>query len=360
MTLYKQFKGAMKNKNEDPNDNVLLIDGTNFFIRNWSVNNTRNNNGDLIGGAIGFVRTLGFLSGLIRPSKIIVVFDGKGGSKRRKELNSNYKSGRAFSVRTVHGGEVALTNPKEAKENMLWQFSQLVTFLNTLPVKIISLDYIEADDVIAYLATEPFKDNKVVIASGDNDYLQLINENVCLYSPHLKKTICDTNFFEMYGFNSKNFIWYKCIIGDNSDSIKGVKGIGKETIKLINDFLTNNIYTKPEEFLTELNTYILAKLDTLDIKEKTQKSLFNKLSKLRSLINENEETIKMNFKLMQLLDVNISGNNKLIILKKANEIAKYNFSEFKLIMAKYNYALNITNIDNWYRNNFNSLVLNNK
>jgi 5'-3' exonuclease len=357
MALYTKFKSAMSIRNETPNDKILIIDGTNFFIRNWSVNDTRNENGELIGGAVGFIRSLGYLSGLIRPSKIIIVFDGKGGSKRRKDLNSNYKSGRGFANRTINGGEITLSDPRLVKENMLMQFSQLVTFLNTLPVKIISLDYIEADDVIAYLATKAFTENKVVIASGDNDYLQLINENICVYSPHLKTTFCSDNFLEKYGFNSKNFIWYKCLLGDNSDSVKGIKGVGKETIKLLNDFLNENVYIDPTDFLNNLNIYLINKLNNLDIKDKEQKKLYNKLNKINKLVNENTETIKLNFKLMQLLDVDISGNNKLIILKKADELAKYNFTEFKLVMAKYNYALNILNLDTWYRNSFSSLVL---
>ena len=76
-----------------PNDSVMLIDGMNLFIRVFSAIPTTNDDGIHIGGIVGFLRSLAFNINMIRPTRAIIVFDGKGGSNRRRKIFPQYKMG---------------------------------------------------------------------------------------------------------------------------------------------------------------------------------------------------------------------------------------------------------------------------
>ena len=75
----------------NPNDKVLIIDGLNTFIRVFSVIPTTNDDGIHVGGIVGFLRSLGYTINMFRPTRVIIVFDGKGGSTRRRKLYPEYK-----------------------------------------------------------------------------------------------------------------------------------------------------------------------------------------------------------------------------------------------------------------------------
>ena len=71
---------------DNPNENVLIIDGLNTFIRVFSVIPTTNDDGTHIGGIVGFLKSIGYTINMFRPTRCIIVFDGKGGSSRRRKL----------------------------------------------------------------------------------------------------------------------------------------------------------------------------------------------------------------------------------------------------------------------------------
>ena len=74
----------------EPNDSVLLIDGLNTFIRVFSPIPTTNEDGVHIGGIVGFLRSIGYTINMVRPTRTIIVFDGKGGSNRRRKIFPEY------------------------------------------------------------------------------------------------------------------------------------------------------------------------------------------------------------------------------------------------------------------------------
>ena len=80
--------------NGKPNDSVLLIDGMNLFIRVFSAIPTTNEDGVHVGGIVGFLRSIGYTINMFRPTRVIIVFDGKGGSTRRRKLFPEYKQKR--------------------------------------------------------------------------------------------------------------------------------------------------------------------------------------------------------------------------------------------------------------------------
>ena len=127
------------------NDRVLIIDGLNTFIRGFAVNPALNDDGLHIGGLIGFLRSIRYTCDILKPSRCIIVFDGKGGSPKRRKLYPEYKANRKVKSklnRNVDWG----TAPQDEQESMKQQMGRLIDYLEQLPLTLISIDNVEADD----------------------------------------------------------------------------------------------------------------------------------------------------------------------------------------------------------------------
>jgi 5'-3' exonuclease len=91
-------------------------------------------------------------------------------------------------------------------------------------------DDVEGDDLIAYYVKNKRKNERVVIVSGDRDLTQLINDEVCQYIPSIKKFVSPNNSVEELGVTHENTLTKKILCGDSSDNIKGIKGLGEQTL----------------------------------------------------------------------------------------------------------------------------------
>ena len=306
----------------EPNDKVLIIDGLNTFIRVFSVIPTTNDDGIHVGGIVGFLRSIGYTINMIRPTRTIIVFDGKGGSNRRRKLYPEYKQNRKTKYRVNRSYDFA--SQEDERHNMMMQLSRCVEYLGTLPITVMSYDNIEADDTIGYLCRQVLTDSQITVMSTDKDFLQLANGRIKIWSPTKKKMYDDKMVMDEYGINSHNYIWYRVLDGDKSDNIPGVRGLGLKTIKKKLPFLSENR-------IVEMNEVV----DTLP---------------------DSRDIIKLNYKLMQLSDVDISGSTKTKIIDKVNEpinrLIKFQFQkmflEDKLFTA-------LPNVTSWLTTNFNQL-----
>lgn len=161
-----------------------------------------------------------------KPDKIIVAFDISSSEKRTKIFNE-YKAGR-----------------HKAPEDLTMQFPIIKELLRMMNIPIVQKDGIEADDILGAIAKkEGKKENKIIILTGDRDYFQLVDINVNIRYP---KTIMGKTEYiiydnykinEEYGLTPEKLIEVKALMGDASDNIPGVKGIGEKTaLKLIIQF----------------------------------------------------------------------------------------------------------------------------
>jgi DNA polymerase-1 len=222
-------------------ERYLLIDGLNLFFRNFSAINAVNSNGVHIGGLGGFFRSLGALIRTIQPTQVYVVFDGPGSSNNRKNIIPEYKSARNVTRVTKHE---LFDNLEEEDDSKVDQIIRIIQYLQTLPVKTVSLSRVEADDIIAYLSsTLPTKpEDRVFIVSSDKDYLQLVTEKVIVYRPIEKEYYTTDTVKEKFNVTPYNFLLYKLLMGDNSDGITGIKGLGaKKLFKLFPELATQNL-----------------------------------------------------------------------------------------------------------------------
>jgi len=207
-----------------------MIDGLNLFFRNFAMMNMVNPDGVHIGGLGGFFRSLGAEIRRVDPTQVYVIFDGAGSANARKNLLPEYKSGRDLQRITNWEAFDDIEDEHDAKVD---QMVRVIQYLKTLPVKTITLPKVEADDVIAYLSDIiPEKpEDKVFIVSSDKDFLQLINKNVIVYRPMEKEFYTEETVVEKFNMSPHNFILYKTLMGDNSDKVKGVKGLGEKKLR---------------------------------------------------------------------------------------------------------------------------------
>ena len=210
-------------------ERVVFIDGLNLFLRNFAILNFVNSSGTHIGGLAGFLRSLGALINQIQPTSIYIVFDGVGASTNRRYLLPEYKTGRNLNRITNWDIFEDIGDENDAKVD---QIIRLIQYLKCLPVKVVSMDKVEADDIIAYMSKDMAKrfNTKSYIVSSDRDFLQLVDDNVTVYRPIEREFYDPRTVKEKFGIVPENFIHYKVLLGDASDKVPGIKGLGKKGV----------------------------------------------------------------------------------------------------------------------------------
>jgi DNA polymerase-1 len=290
-----------------------------------------------IGGVTGFLRSVASAIRQHKPTRCIIVFDGKGGSTRRKSLYPNYKANRA--VKTKFNRYEEFASLQDEQQSMKQQFGRMVEYLQALPITTMAIDQIEADDAIAYIANEIFTepDNRVTIVSTDRDFLQLVNERITVWSPVKKIMYTPAVMREEFGLDSKNYLLYRALTGDKSDNIPGVNGVGLKTMLKQFPLMTENAEVSVESFVEYAETV-------------------DKKYKIHETVAQNKELIELNYRLMQLKNVDISGNIKMLIMNLVNEeINKMDVLSFKRMFMEDKMYTVIKDLDNWISSAFNPL-----
>ena len=346
--LYKNILESVEvehNQNIDKHKNsrVLIIDGLNTFIRCWSSIPTMNGDGDHVGGVTGVLKSIGYAIRQTQPTRVVVVFDGKGGSQRRKKVFSDYKAQRDKNQLRVNRQYADLMNDEDERESMKRQFVWLNEMLNYLPITTMIYDGVEADDIMAYITTNLLKeDEQAVIMSTDKDFLQLVNDTTIVWSPTKKKMYNKKLVKEEYGIESKNLLLYRVLDGDKSDNIPGVYGCGIKT-------LVKRFPEITEE--TKLSVDDLFQLCEQKVEETKGKI------KIYKDILEAKEQILLNKDLMQLDDVDISGQIKMKTLDRFNEpISPLVKMDFMKILLKYKVVNNFGDINDWLKTTFGNII----
>ena len=318
-------------------ERILMIDGLNLFFRNFAMMNMVNPDGIHIGGLGGFFRSLGAEIRRVNPTQVYVIFDGAGSSNNRKNILPEYKSGRDLQRITNWDAFDNLEDEHDAKVD---QMVRIIQYLKTLPVKTLSIPKVEADDVIAYLSSIIPKDpkDKVFIVSSDKDFLQLINKNVIVYRPMEKEFYTEETVVEKFKMSPHNFILYKTLMGDNSDKVAGVKGLGEK---------------KLYKLFPELSEKDMTLDDIYNICESKFKE-----NVIYSRIIQGIDALERNYKIMDLSKPMIDKNDENYL----NEVVKskdihYIPDQFIAMYNEDKLGGMIRNLDFWLKDIFESLQL---
>ena len=337
LEVFRSMDFSDKDEGITLNDRVLIIDGMNTFIRSLAAIPTMDEIGNHIGGVSGFLKSVGYVIRKFKPSRVYVIFDGKGGSKRRREIYPDYKSGRKPLTRLNRTYD--MTTEQDEQDLMRYELVIVAKALMKLPITTITLDHVEADDIISYIAQHTVENGgESIIYSTDKDFLQLVGDGIKVWNPVRKKTYIPETVLEDYSIHPNNFLLYRALTGDTSDNLPGIKGLGMKTLlKFMPGFAT-------EQYLT------LGDVMT------TAKNPKRKL-KVTSKIVDEQESIKRNIKLMSLRSVMISDNNKMKILNKINrpQLSLHKYDLTKLLMET-NILPAMQNYDSWVVSTFNSLT----
>ena len=227
--LLKLLNEVQENTDSIPNkhERVLLIDGLNLFFRNFAILNLINSHGVHIGGLGGFLRSLGTLVKEIKPTSVYVVFDGPGSSASRKNMIPEYKSSR--NINRITNWDI-FDDIEEEHDSKINQIVRLMHYLECLPIKVLSIPKVEADDILACLSQQISSNpnNKSFIVSADKDFLQLVTNNITVYRPVEKEYYTPQTVIDKFQLTPHNFILQKTLLGDNSDNVKGIKGLGEK------------------------------------------------------------------------------------------------------------------------------------
>jgi len=268
---------------------VMIIDGLNMFLRSYIIIPSMDKRGNPNGGTWGFMKSLQKICRKFNPDEIVVCWDGVGGSEKKRTINKNYKQGRKplrFNRRMIE------LSVEKQEENKAFQQIRLMDYLNDMPVIQTMIDYVEADDVIAYVAQhKKYDDWEKVIVSSDKDFYQLVEGKCTLYRPIQDKLLEQKNILTEFGIHPRNFALARAMVGDKSDNLAGIPRVGLKTIRNRFSFMSSSVAHEPD--------------DIFEACENAQKPV-----SVHKNILENKELVNDNYKLMQLYSPNISNTHK--------------------------------------------------
>lgn len=302
----------------------LIFDGHNLFMRNYAVNPMMDQNGGSIGGIVGTIRSIKALINEVKPDRVFVVWDGPGGSKKRRGIFAEYKAGRKVRLNREFDSAGGVN---EDANNMHEQMDQVKPLLKFLGVTQVEIQDIEADDAIAYLVgcLEP---SPKVVVSSDKDLWQLVSDKTTIYWP-VKKTFITADSMTQDHCLPQNWVLVKALIGDNSDNIDGVKGVGPATVKKLFPELSQRAFTLVEFFQL--------------VEERAKEN-----KKARAIL-EAKELVSRNVDLMQLTSPVISATAASVIRNAAELTPVFNFTGFRLAMTIKGIQLTDTDLINTFR-----------
>lgn len=255
---------------------------------------------------------------------------------KRRKIYPDYKAKKKTTVRLNRIYEFN-SDLGDEHESLKKQLQRVVMYLQHLPLNMISLDNVEADDTIAYLALDYFKKWNVKIMSSDKDFLQLVDSRVNCWSPTKKKLYAPADVLTEYGIDSKNFVYYRIFDGDASDNIDGIKGCGLKTIKKAFPFLADNQLVT----LKQIYDYAVANRGKLKVYES---------------IIANWSTVERNYALMQLTESQVTTHAQLHVKDCLdNPINKLNRFEFSKLVTEDKLWNNLPNYQSWIGEVFTKL-----
>ncbi|XKM13527.1 DNA polymerase I [Orbaceae bacterium ac157xtp] len=296
-----------------PNKNpIILIDGSSYLYRAFFATPSFTNPlGEPCGAIFGVINMIRSLINQYNPTHIAVVFDAKGGSFR-KEIYSDYKATR-----------------DAMPEDLRVQVEPIHEIIKAMGLPLLCVEGVEADDVIGTLAKQAEKENlPVLISTGDKDMAQLVSNKITLINTMNNSIMDPKGVEEKFGVPPLKIIDFLALMGDTSDNIPGVPGVGEKTAtKLLNYF--NNI----DDIYNNIN-----KVDKLDIRG---------VKAVKQKLIDNEELAHLSYKLATIkLDVELNFTSEQLKREPVDTVKLkqiFEYQGFKKWLVELNHSQFIKN-----------------
>jgi len=200
---------------------VIIVDGNSFFYRAFhGLPPLTTKNGIPTGAIHGVINMLNKLIAK-KANNLIVVFDAKG-KTFRQEIFNEYKAHRP-----------------PMPTDLVSQLEPLKNIIQAMGIPVLSVQGVEADDVMGTLAKEfvKLKDEKVVLATSDKDFAQLVDENITLDNTMSNQKLDVDGVYDKFGVEPALIIDYLALVGDKVDNVPGVDGCGPKTaVKWLSEY----------------------------------------------------------------------------------------------------------------------------
>lgn len=259
---------------------IILVDGHNLLFRMFYgiPAPIKNSKGKDIRGLIGFIGSLKKLVDEFKPYSLYVIFDSETSKNSNLEIDKEYKTNR-----------IDYSNISE-EENPFSQLPFIKKALEYLKIAYLEVENNETDDLIASIVSKPINEYQYIIVSTDSDFIQLVNNNVFLYVPRGKKSILYNReeVIKKYNVIPEKYVLFKSLVGDKSDNIKGVNGIGNITAAKIlkynsvQEFIENNPTSRFSNILISSKEVIIKNQKLIELNKfiNTSEIIFEELSNI--------------------------------------------------------------------------------
>ena len=305
------------NKKLDKQIYSLVLDMNNI-MKISMVNHDMNNEGKEYGMVTTAIRMIGEVLKKKDFDYCIACYDGIGSGVLRWKYYKDYKANRGKNYER-HDPDMSDYDRKlYLREQIVYEYSKqkriengkyeeteddkferqkyiLQNILEELCIRQYEYENVEGDDIIAYYVKNRLDNEKIVIVSSDKDLTQLINDNFIIYNPRLKDFITKSNSIEKIGITHENIVLEKILCGDASDNIKGIKGIGEQTLL--------KLFPQIKAEKTDLNAIIAHSKELLDERKAAKKK---PLKSLENIVNgitdgcQGKEIYEVNKKIIDL------------------------------------------------------------
>lgn len=218
------------------------------------------------GGIYGWFKSIFYHSTMFKIDSIIFFLDGVRAKQERRVVFPNYK----------------IQRPKIMFDGITEQRNLMMLLLSELNLKVMCVEHLEADQLVARVASKIASENKVLIVTNDKDYVQLLDKNISIYMMYPYESVLFNDaksVFKRFGVYPEQLVDLLCISGDSSDNIPGVPGIGLVGArKLLNQYQNlENIYSNLDSLTTKQRNALLSSTEELKV--------------YRSLIDLNDEQV---------------------------------------------------------------------
>lgn len=309
-------------------EKILIVDAMNLFTRHYVAHPAMNANGDQVGGVVGFLYELCRHIEDVNPHRVFIIWES-GGSQKRRNLLKEYKQGKRPAKLNRYYDDIP-----DTIANRNFQIALLIDLFDNTKCEQIYIPDCEADDIIAYINNYAFRDLKKVIVSSDRDFYQLLSNKTVIYSPTWKKYVNSLTVIDKFGIHPNNFALAKAIVGDKSDNIEGVKGVGFKFLEKA----FPDMKTEKDLLLTDIIDSCNSKIN-----ENTKIKKYGKIVAASSIIKRNIKIINLDTgfltndqikKVLYLIEAKKIKNDKLKFMRTMikNGINNFNIERFYLAM----------------------------
>lgn len=239
--------------------NLYLIDGNSYVYRAYyAIRGLSTSKGLPTNAIYGFTNMLLKIIREKKPDGIIVSFDSPVPTERHR-IYEEYKAHRP-----------------ETPGDLIEQFPYIRRMISAFNIRIFEVPGYEADDILGTIAKKAESEEiEVFIVTGDKDMLQLVDDRVKVYDPMKDKVLDEESIRERFGVGPERITEFMALTGDAVDNIPGIKGIGEKTAK-----------------------ELLAEFESIDDLLKNTDRI--KKDKLRKLVSENADIVRLSQKLVTL------------------------------------------------------------